>query len=557
MDDLAVLCRDELGTDRCVEDVVERTARRGVAARLGIVADDISDQRLGHGRVDAVHRHVIAVVGRPTQRNFGQVACADDYAAAHIGDVHQHLRALSRLRVLVRHVGQVDGVIDVRKMDLDRLAYLDLFEVCAQPLCERLGVGASTRRRTEARHRHRKHVFGRKPRYLRRVYGDQKRKRAVKPSRQPDDHFFGARVRYPLCKRIGLYREDQFAPPLSALVVDGHERRTRRLATELGLGEFALKFDLSHSDRRAEGIARSPLSCQFEHVDDSDRRTFAERRALGEHRRVLGNDVVACKHRVRRALADAGVRIDIAAQPLARRRAHEQAAIFRLADDLIARGRVAHDRRARRTQLGRRRLRTPHVLADLDAETKLGHALATEQQVGAERNDLRSDARLFRDRVLCRREISALIEFTVIGDRCLGDDADHPAAVQHDSAIVQFAVRPDGRAYDDRAIALRRLFGDREQRRVRRVEQRVLREQVRDGIAGHRHLGEHDQFAALRRIFGGKRGDRVRIERGIGDFARRSERRDFDETVFHIHSLPHMRRNVCICVRGVVYYYSL
>ena len=65
---------------------------------------------------------MIAVIGRPAQRQFGQIARANDQAAVFVGHVHQHLCALARLTVFVGHVVRVHVLADVLEVLLDRLA---------------------------------------------------------------------------------------------------------------------------------------------------------------------------------------------------------------------------------------------------------------------------------------------------------------------------------------------------------------------------------------------------------------------------------------------------
>ena len=68
-------------------------------------ADHEADQRLGHGRVDRVVRHLVAdAVRAPAQRELGQVARADHEAALVVGEPEQVRGALAGLDVLERDV---------------------------------------------------------------------------------------------------------------------------------------------------------------------------------------------------------------------------------------------------------------------------------------------------------------------------------------------------------------------------------------------------------------------------------------------------------------------
>lgn len=76
----------------------------------------MAHKRLGHARVDGVHAHVVAVIGSPAERQLRQVARADDKTASLIGQIHQNLRTLAGLAVLVSHVLHGRIVLDVLKM---------------------------------------------------------------------------------------------------------------------------------------------------------------------------------------------------------------------------------------------------------------------------------------------------------------------------------------------------------------------------------------------------------------------------------------------------------
>ena len=87
----------------------------------------MTDKSLGHGGVDAVHGHVIAVIGGPAQSQFGHVAGADDHAAALVGNVHEHLGTLSGLTVFVGHIMAGRILLDIPKMQRHCLFDIHLF----------------------------------------------------------------------------------------------------------------------------------------------------------------------------------------------------------------------------------------------------------------------------------------------------------------------------------------------------------------------------------------------------------------------------------------------
>ena len=76
----------------------------------------MAHKRLGHARVDGVHAHVVAVIGSPAERQLRQVARANDKTASLVGQIHQNLRTLARLAVLVGHVLHGRIMLDILKV---------------------------------------------------------------------------------------------------------------------------------------------------------------------------------------------------------------------------------------------------------------------------------------------------------------------------------------------------------------------------------------------------------------------------------------------------------
>ena len=49
----------------------------------------MAHEGLGDTGIDAIHRHVIAIVGGPTESKFGEVSRADDDGILTIGHIHE------------------------------------------------------------------------------------------------------------------------------------------------------------------------------------------------------------------------------------------------------------------------------------------------------------------------------------------------------------------------------------------------------------------------------------------------------------------------------------
>ena len=103
--DLALGVRgQQFGTDGGVQNVHQYVLGGGEIRGIGDGFDDPADQGLGDGAVDAVHAHMVAVVGRPAERQLGQVAGADDHAALEtdvplgLHDLGDHFRSHFHIR---------------------------------------------------------------------------------------------------------------------------------------------------------------------------------------------------------------------------------------------------------------------------------------------------------------------------------------------------------------------------------------------------------------------------------------------------------------------------
>ena len=124
--DLAVLGRQQLRGDGGVEDVQQHPAQLGGGGNVGLILDEVAHQRLGDTGVDAVHTHVVAVVGGPAQRQLGEVAGADNEAAGAVGSVHQLEGAHTSLSVLEGDVQHALVLSDVLEVAVDGVGDVDL-----------------------------------------------------------------------------------------------------------------------------------------------------------------------------------------------------------------------------------------------------------------------------------------------------------------------------------------------------------------------------------------------------------------------------------------------
>ena len=155
--DVALLiCGKEFRADGRIDDIEERccTNRVLLLDLLGQVAYQRADEGLRNGDVDGIHRHVVAIISRPSKCQFRQIAGTHHKTVGLIGNVHQNLRALSGLCVFISDIVHFCVVIYVRKMlhyGLSDIHFAHCDAKCLHQL-NRIVVGAS--RCAESGHRY-------------------------------------------------------------------------------------------------------------------------------------------------------------------------------------------------------------------------------------------------------------------------------------------------------------------------------------------------------------------------------------------------------------------
>ena len=80
--------RQQLRTDRGVDDVEQPPPGDFVVGMRGHPAHQVANEGFRNPAIDSVHRHVVAVVSSPAQRQFGKVAGADHQSARAVGQIH-------------------------------------------------------------------------------------------------------------------------------------------------------------------------------------------------------------------------------------------------------------------------------------------------------------------------------------------------------------------------------------------------------------------------------------------------------------------------------------
>lgn len=212
----------------------------------------MAHKRLGHARVDGIHAHVVTVIGSPAECQLRQVARADDKAASLIGQIHQNLRALAGLAVLVGHVLHGRIVLNVLEVLLHGRVDRNLAEAHAKVASERLGIRLGTMRRAKAGHGHGSDACARQPQRIKGAHGHKQCQRGVQAARKTDDSRLGTRMGKAGLEAGGLQVEDGLAALGQVAMVGRHKGRARENAVDIAgiaqdrlFGQHALKRKLN------------------------------------------------------------------------------------------------------------------------------------------------------------------------------------------------------------------------------------------------------------------------------------------------------------------------
>ena len=149
-----------------------------------------------------------------------------------------------------------------------------------------------------------------------------------------------------------------------------------------------------------------------------------------------------------------------------------------------------------------------------------------EDQVRAERRLVAGDGDRAAAHPLAGGEMPALVEFAVIRQKHLRHDAEHPAAMDRDRAIVEPALVAAAARRRQRPGAGSRFPHQPVDLRLDRIEHRVLEQQIVDRIGRQRQLGKHHQRDAARVAVAQQRQRLIGVLLRLGDRDLRHARAD-------------------------------
>ena len=453
---------------------------------------------------------MVAVIGSPAERQLRQVARADDKTASLVGQVHQNLRTLARLAVLVGHV--LDGriVLNVPEVLLHGRVDRNLAEAHTQAAGERLGIRLGAMRRAKTWHGDRRDTRARQPQRIEGAHGHKQCQRGVQATRKTDDRSLGARVGKAGLEAGGLQVEDGLATLGQVTMVGRNKGRAGEdtvdvagVAQDRLFGQHALKRKLNGRGLRRIVRARprhrtTALGNQAVKVNVGDGHIAGKQFGRGELGAVFVDEVLARKDHIGRGLALARVCIRIGTVQARALIGDEAAAIVCLTDNLVRSRRVENHRRTGKRHLGRRRRRHPQVLADLNAQHQVLGALitATVDKPRAQRD--RTLTGKFKPNGIgrCRSKPTALIELAIVGQILLGREAQKLARAAHGGAVVDILGNRNGKTNGKDNRQLTSLVEDMHQSSLAGMQQCAVMEQIGRGIAGQVKLGQHQRANA-------------------------------------------------------------
>ena len=103
-----------------------------------------------------------------------------------------------------------------------------------------------------------------------------------------------------------------------------------------------------------------------------------------------------------------------------------------------------------------------------------------------------------RARLAARGELPLLVELPIVGKIGLGHDAEDAAAIDDDGAIEQLGLGLDRRADDEHRLQLPARTHELGDRLLRRLKQRILKEQIVIGVGRQPKLGKDGERRVAR-----------------------------------------------------------
>ena len=545
----------QLGADGSTQNVVEGFGQLVLPClplAVGGVGHQVAYQGLGDAAVDAVHGHMVAVVGRPTQGQLGEVTRTDYHTAHVVGDVHDDLGALAGLGVLVGHVADGGIMADVLEVLIDRIENIHGAEVHPQLLAEDGGVGLGADGGTEAGHGHRHDVGTGTTQQVHGPNHDQEGQGRIQSARNTQNDLFRPGGGDALLETVGLDGQDALAGVGAEDGVGGGEGVSVDETGQLGvlhaeveviLGDLPAGRGIEIADAAVVGDA---LQVQ---LGDGERLPIGKGCALGQDAAALGHDGVTAVDVVGGGLPCPAVSQQVGAEAAGGLPLDGHTAVFLGSHDLGGSRGIADHGSSRGDQTGGGRVGCEQIAAHLHTKAEGGEAVADEHLLGAQLGEA-TVAHPVNGEVLGRGRGKD----TALGggEAGLGDQTQDHTARHHGGAVVDLIGKGHGQAHHADQVAGGGILGKALQGLHGPPKKAVVAIEVAAGGPRQAKFGKGQHLDSQIGGLDGQRGADGGVMGGVGHLDSGCGCGDLDESVLHVYtSFPS---------RGghgyILYYYS-
>ena len=125
------LRREQFRADRRIQDIQQAVGQLLLTVSRSpvcFIADDVAHQGFRHTGIDAVHAHVVPVIGGPAQGKLAQVAGSHHQPGKLVCFIHEHQGADSGLCILEGYIQILRIMVNIFKVLQHRIFYIDLAE---------------------------------------------------------------------------------------------------------------------------------------------------------------------------------------------------------------------------------------------------------------------------------------------------------------------------------------------------------------------------------------------------------------------------------------------
>ena len=495
----------------------------------------MTDQRFGDTGIDAIHTHVIAVVGGPAKCKLTQIAGADHKAAVFIGVIHQLQRSHAGLAVFKGDIIGFGVLPDVGKMALNRGGNVDFLKADIQRFAENFGVGAGAFAGAKAGHGDCHNIPGITPQNVAGPHGNQKRKAGIQPPGDSHHRAAGVGMLYPFGKAFRLNAQNQFAAFGAGGIVPGHKGRGGNLAGQRHFHRLKVKGNsgIAFGVRLKSGVAR-PLLNHAPKIQLCHGAAILKRTCLSQQGTVLGNEIMGGKGHIGCAFPMACVGVKVSAEQAGTLATDQVAAVGGFSHRLIA-GREIGDHGGPCQRMGAAgRDGRPKILADLDPQDEFRHLTAGKQQIGAKQCLL---AGQLHGGCLggAGKEMPLLIELAVIGKVRFGHKAKELAVTDNGGTVVQFAAAAHRQPHDSDQIQPAACRENLRKTLFRSADQGFLQKKIAAGIAGQTEFRQTEKLGVPRGVLPHRLDDFLCVIGHIGHPETGRSCGGTKKAIFHCH----------------------